>query len=178
MKHNKIQYAFLLIDFQMPGIIKNIQDKIDKDDIYYGEEGEEDNGWEYGLEKESHVTLCPCLDLTVSAKDLKPYLHPLKDYKCVFKNISVFENEKYDVLKADVYCPNMVKTNKEIGKDFTYNTEFKDYHPHMTIAYLKKGTAGKYVQEMPSKIEEYTPRMFKFSTADEKGNDLSVYFKI
>ena len=41
MKHNKIQYAFLLIDFQTPKIIKDIQDKIDKDDIYHGEEGEE-----------------------------------------------------------------------------------------------------------------------------------------
>ena len=80
MKHNKIQYAFLLIDFQTPKIIKDIQDKIDKDDIYHGEEGEENDGWNYGLEKESHVTLCPCLDLTVTAKDLKPYLHPLKDY--------------------------------------------------------------------------------------------------
>ena len=67
--------------------------KIKKDELYI-----QDN--DYGLEKETHVTLVACLDNDVKYEELKPYLSNLSDYKVILTDISVFECDDYDVLKC------------------------------------------------------------------------------
>lgn len=162
------EYAFLMIDYEMPTFIKDLQNKIPKNELYFGtDEEKKDN--QYGLEKESHVTLAPCLDSDVDINKLKELLLPLKEYKCILNNISIFENDNYDVLKADVKCPNMHKTYNKIKENFELHSAYKEYHPHMTIAYMQKGMADK--------IEELTPTSFDFSYTNDKGIDVNEKFK-
>lgn len=132
---------------------------------------------QYGFEKESHVTLAPCLDSDVDINKLKELLLPLKEYKCILNNISIFENDNYDVLKADVKCPNMHKTYNKIKENFELHSAYKEYHPHMTIAYMQKGMADKYKKKMLDKIEELTPMSFDFSYTNDKGIDVNEKFK-
>lgn len=160
----KREYAFLMIDFKTPSYIKKLQDSIPKKELYLGEEEDTDN--QYGIETESHVTLAPCLDLDVDLEKLKTLLLPLSDYKCILSNISVFENEKYDVLKSDVKCPNMHKTYNKIKDNFEIHSEYKEYHPHMTIAYLKPSLGEKYKKKLLDKIEELEPINFNFSNGE------------
>nr|UWD58692.1 MAG: 2'-5' RNA ligase superfamily protein [Bacteriophage sp.]DAF44165.1 MAG TPA: RNA 2',3'-cyclic phosphodiesterase [Myoviridae sp. ctNQV2] len=170
------EYAFLMIDYEMPTFIKDLQNKIPKNELYFGtDEEKKDN--QYGLEKESHVTLAPCLDSDVDINKLKELLLPLKEYKCILNNISIFENDNYDVLKADVKCPNMHKTYNKIKENFELHSAYKEYHPHMTIAYMQKGMADKYKKKMLDKIEELTPTSFDFSYTNDKGIDVNEKFK-
>ena len=67
MENNRPKYAFLMIDYEMPEIIKDLHKKIKKEELYI-----KDN--DYGLEKETHVTLVACLDNDVKFEELKPYL--------------------------------------------------------------------------------------------------------
>ena len=170
------EYAFLMIDYEMPTFIKDLQNKIPKNELYFGtDEEKKDN--QYGLEKESHVTLAPCLDSDADLTKLKELLLPLKEYKCILNNISIFENDDYDVLKADVKCPNMHKTYNKIKENFELHSAYKEYHPHMTIAYMQKGMADKYKKKMLDKIEELTPTSFYFSYTNDKGIDVNEKFK-
>ena len=170
------EYAFLMIDYEMPTFIKDLQNKIPKNELYFGtDEEKKDN--QYGLEKESHVTLAPCLDSDVDINKLKELLLPLKEYKCILNNISIFENDNYDVLKADVKCPNMHKTYNKIKENFELHSAYKEYHPHMTIAYMQKGMADKYKKKMLDKIEELTHTSFDFSYTNDKGIDVNEKFK-
>lgn len=170
------EYAFLMIDYEMPTFIKDLQNKIPKNELYFGtDEEKKDN--QYGLEKESHVTLAPCLDSDVDINKLKELLLPLKEYKCILNNISIFENDNYDVLKADVKCPNMHKTYNKIKENFELHSAYKEYHPHMTIAYMQKGMTDKYKKKMLDKIEELTPTSFDFSYTNDKGIDVNEKFK-
>ena len=170
------EYAFLMIDYEMPTFIKDLQNKIPKNELYFGtDEEKKDN--QYGLEKESHVTLAPCLDSDIDFDKLKSLLLPLKEYKCILNNISIFENDDYDVLKADVKCPNMHKTYNKIKENFELHSAYKEYHPHMTIAYMQKGMADKYKKKMLDKIEELTPTSFDFSYTNDKGIDVNEKFK-
>lgn len=170
------EYAFLMIDYEMPSFIKNLQNKIPNNELYFGtDEEKKDN--QYGFEKESHVTLAPCLDSDVDINKLKELLLPLKEYKCILNNISIFENDNYDVLKADVKCPNMHKTYNKIKENFELHSAYKEYHPHMTIAYMQKGMADKYKKKMLDKIEELTPTSFDFSYTNDKGIDVNEKFK-
>ena len=160
------EYAFLMIDYEMPSFIKDLQNKIPNNELYFGtDEEKKDN--QYGFEKESHVTLAPCLDSDVDINKLKELLLPLKEYKCILNNISIFENDNYDVLKADVKCPNMHKTYNKIKENFELHSAYKEYHPHMTIAYMQKNISDKYICKLLNKITMLEPTNFRFSNVED-----------
>lgn len=160
------EYAFLMIDYETPSFIKVLQNKIPNNELYFGtDEEKKDN--QYGFEKESHVTLAPCLDSDVNINKLKELLLPLKEYKCILNNISIFENDNYDVLKADVKCPNMHKTYNKIKENFELHSEYKEYHPHMTIAYMQKNISDKYICKLLNKITTLEPTNFRFSNVED-----------
>lgn len=172
MKHKNTnrEYAFLMVEYETPAFIKNLQDSIKKEELYT----EEDND-DYGLEKKSHVTLVPCLDNDVNLEELKKYLENISKYDVVLTDVSKFECEKFDVLKCAVKSEMLNKTNKEILKHFESHSEFKDYIPHMTIAYMKHGMADKYLEKILDKLVYLKPKSFHFSYV-ENGKDKDIRF--
>lgn len=128
----------VMLDVTVP--IMQIHKKIDKDDLY-----EEEEDRTYGLEDEPHITLLYDLEDINSNKVIKIiktfHFHPL-----ILHNISIFDNENYDVLKFDVKSPNnyLSKINKALQTLLNKN-DF-DYHPHLTVGYFKKGTVNKYLK--------------------------------
>lgn len=140
--------------------IISIQNEIDKNDLYY-ENG--DYAYKQGLEKESHVTLLYGLYEDVTWDDVKKYLSPLHDYKAMLYNVSSFQNEKFDVLKMDIKSNAMLKTNKLLRNNLPHDELHSEYHPHMTIAYLKPGCAKKYEQKMLDRIISITPKEYMYS---------------
>lgn len=163
MKHKNTsrEYAFLMVDYETPSIIKDLQKKIPSRELYTEEDNED-----YGLEKQSHVTLVPCLDNDIDIDKLKSYLKPIKEYDIVLTDISKFECEKFDVLKCAVKSKALKDTNKEIVDKFETHSEYKDYNPHMTIAYMKKGMADKYLKKILDKLILLKAKNFNFSYFD------------
>lgn len=163
------EYACIMLDYNMPEFIKKIQKEIPEEELYFGEEGEKPS--DYGIESDAHITILYGLNLDVKFDDIKEHLFPIKDYKTILVNVSSFNNEKFDVLKAEVKCPKATESNKSIKENFDTHDTFKAYNPHMTIAYLKKGFAKKYEKKMLDKIETLTPTNFNYSYIDGKGNN-------
>ena len=163
MKHKNTnrEYAFLMVDYETPSIIKDLQKKIPSRELYTEEDDED-----YGLEKQSHVTLVPCLDNDIDIDKLKSYLKPIDEYDIVLTDISKFECEEFDVLKCAVKSKALKDTNKEIVDKFETHSEYKDYNPHMTIAYMKKGTADKYLKKILDKLILLKAKNFNFSYFD------------
>ena len=172
MKHKKTsrEYAFLMVEYETPKFIKDLQNSIKKEELYF-----EENSNDYGLEKESHVTLVPCLDNDVSLNELKKYLKNISDYDIILTDISKFECEKFDVLKCAVKSKALKDTNKEILKHFDSHSEFKDYTPHLTIAYMQHGMADKYTKNILDKLVHLKPKNFHFSYV-ENGKDKDIRF--
>lgn len=172
MKHKNTnrEYAFLMVDYETPSIIKDLQKKIPSRELYTDEDNED-----YGLEKQSHVTLVPCLDNDIDIDKLKSYLKPIDEYDIVLTDISKFECEEFDVLKCAVKSKALKDTNKEIVDKFETHSEYKDYNPHMTIAYMKKGMADKYLKKILDKLILLKAKNFNFSYFD--GNkDKNIMF--
>lgn len=163
MKHKNTnrEYAFLMVDYETPSIIKDLQKKIPSRELYTEEDNED-----YGLEKQSHVTLVPCLDNDIDIDKLKSYLKPINEYDIVLTDISKFECEEFDVLKCAVKSKALKDTNKEIVDKFETHSEYKDYNPHMTIAYMKKGMADKYLKKILDKLILLKAKNFNFSYFD------------
>jgi 2'-5' RNA ligase len=123
--------------------MSEIHRKIDRNDIYDPPDGE----MKYGLEKEPHITLLFGLDPSVPLNDVTSVIDKHTFVRGKLVNASLFKNEVYEVLKFDVDDESLKrfsKVNRDLTK-FPYKTDFPDYHPHCTIAYLKPGTGYKYV---------------------------------
>ena len=170
------EWAFLMIRFAMPEFIKQIQERIPQESLYI-DESDNING--YGLENDSHVTLFPCLDNETSVNEVSQYLPDVSTLGIELVNISLFENDDYCVLKADVNTDSsLAKLISELLKHFECGSEFKDYHPHMTIAYIKKDDpiAKELCKEFDKPVL-CNPENYDFSWSKD-GEDKHIYFNV
>lgn len=151
------KYNCIMIGYEPIELITKIQESIDPNDLLP----------EKGLETEPHVTLLYGLHDTVLWDNVKKYLSPLSDYRSYIYNINYFSNDGFDVLKMDINCDNMQKTNKLLRNNLPHDTFYPNYIPHMTIAYLKPNCGQKYKRDMLSKIIPIEPKEYIFSY----GND-------
>ncbi len=149
--------AMLYFDFPM---MSQIHKEISAEDIYQAD----DNGG-YGLEKEPHCTLLYGLKPDVSLEQVREKLEGFDFGECLAHNISLFENEKFDVLKFDIKGDNLHTANKALC-ELPYSSDYPDYHPHMTVAYLKPGKGSKYLTILNSQEHSLKPLHIVYSMAD------------
>lgn len=106
-----------------------------------------------GLETEPHVTILYGIkpdtfknqSIQNNIVSFFSSLSPVKIQSC---GISIFENEKYDVLKFDITLTNNLLYMRRYAETLPYESEFDGYAPHCTIAYLKKGKGKQYVKDL------------------------------
>jgi len=161
------EYGCVMLYFDFPEI-KKIHEIIDPDDIYH-EEGDRS----FGLEDEPHTTLLYGLHDGVTSQDVEGVLEQFKFGTCSIKNASLFDNPQYDVLKFDVSGPGLHEANKELT-EFPHTTNFPDYHPHLTIGYLKPGTGKKYTEKLKGLSYSLTPKYAVYSKPDGGQDKLKI----
>ena len=82
-------------------------------------------------------------------------------------NISLFQNEKNDIIKIDISSPHLISINNQTINNFEYESEFPNYHPHITLAYLKPNTGKKYLRALNNALNQY-----KLSNPLNKSNEI------
>lgn len=167
---SKYNYGCVMLYFDFPKI-KEIHNIIKKEDIY-----EEEGDKTFGLEDESHCTLLYGLHEEVTLDEVKQTLSKFTYYPCTIYNASIFENEKYDVLKFDVKGKNLHETNDALKK-FPFTSDWPDYHPHMTIGYIQSGLGHKYVQKLKGLEFELIPKNAIYSQPDGTKTNINIKVK-
>lgn len=121
-----------------PALVEYIS-SIPDDVLYTAEDG-------YGREDTPHVTVLYGISDT-DAEKTKDILKKLpKQLTATLGKITLFEtNPKFDVLKIDVTSPSLARLNDFLCKNVEYHNDYPKYHPHVTLAYLKKGRGKPYV---------------------------------
>ena len=147
---------------------KKIQDLIDDEDVYT-EEGYQS----YGRETEPHVTILYGLHATIPDSDIEDLVDTIKPTKLTLKKITIFENDKFDVVKFDVTGVSegrLSKMNKKFA-ELPHTTDYPDYHPHATISYVKSGMGKKYVQTLSGQdVLVVSTNIVTYSKADNTKN--------
>lgn len=114
--------------------LTEIQDKIKPEWLY-----EDPTNDSYGLEDQPHITLLYGIDPSTPPSQVKQVLGDWKPR--TYYNIhsaSVFQSERYDVVKYDVYADDLHRANKLLCQ-LPHQNDYPDYHPHITIGYVKSG---------------------------------------
>jgi 2'-5' RNA ligase/DNA polymerase III epsilon subunit-like protein len=120
---------------------KEITSYIDPEDIYTG--GDDT----HGIQENPHVTILYGLHDGVTEDEVKSVFEEFTgDINIEVNGIGIFENDKFDVVKFNVNPDGSLQELHNKLSEFPNSNEFPDYKPHITIAYVKKGTGKKYVK--------------------------------
>lgn len=151
-------YSCLMLDLSMFSEEMDIlHESICPCDIYDDEPG-------HGLEKEVHTTVMYGIDPRYRPEEVYNSIG-LMEISLKLKGLSLFENEKFDVLKFDVASKDLHDLHNEVSENINCpGNKYPKYHPHVTVSYLKPGT-GKYYIKTKSDIigERVTANRFIFS---------------
>jgi 2'-5' RNA ligase len=101
----------------------------------------------YGITDDPHITVLYGIKNEEDFDKLKFLIKSsmICQINATLGTLSKFENEKFDVLKVSVNSKELTKLHNMIKKNIDNADEYPRYNSHLTIAYMKKGEADKYV---------------------------------
>lgn len=134
------RYGCVMVYLDIPNW-NNIVSHIDTEDLY------KPNQRRFGLETDPHVTILYGLHSDVNDKDVIDVFKGLKsdELDVNVDGIDIFENEEFDVIKMNVKSEKLNHLNQELRR-LPHTSDYPDYKPHITIAYLLPGTGKKYIE--------------------------------
>ncbi len=120
-----------------------------------------------GIEDEAHITVLYGLDSDVSIDKVKKALEGIDFGTVSAYKVSAFENDKEDVVKFDIDCSGLRMANRWL-RALPHSNKFKNYEPHLTIAYVKPGKGKKYVEKFKEEALEVKPLFLVYSPGGDK----------
>lgn len=154
LKESKMQeektYGCVMLDAKIDDWEENHLEGIAEKDIYIKPYDDS-----YGLEENPHITIIygiheDEIDPQVVYDVMEQNLHPIT---VKIEKIGMFETPDCDIVKYDVPVTPEITAFRKIFMKFPNTQDFPEYHPHMTIAYVRKGTGKNYVKKLEEPFE-------------------------
>jgi hypothetical protein len=110
------------------------------DDILFLDPNEPED---YGREIDPHVTIKFGFTESYPKEKIGELLKGTKPFFIRLTGMSIFQNPRFDVVKMNVEGEELHRLRK-IFDQFPNVDKYKEYHPHMTLAYVKPGMGTKF----------------------------------
>jgi len=131
---------------------------------------------EFGIEEEPHITCQYGFTDEVSVEDINEFVNNIiqRPISIELGEISRFDNDDYDVIKVDVNSPDLHELSDKIREYFgdRLNVTYPNYHPHMTLAYIQKGSLPHIDGDNMFKGKNHTFEQFVYSDASNEKYDI------
>lgn len=112
----------------------------------------------FGREDEIHSTILYGIH-SEKPDQIRELMSDQKPISVKLDKIEVFDNPpNFDVVVIKVISEDMTRLNKMFSDEIDHTNKYKNFRPHVTIAYVKKGRGYKY-----KKIKEWIGREFKIN---------------
>lgn len=107
----------------------------------------EEEGKHYGKELNPHITILYGIEPMSEGTAKHILSHIPKRISATLGKISKFENVgmPYDVLKVEVQSPHLTRIHESLKRTCENKWAWPGYAPHVTLAYVKKGTCNECV---------------------------------
>lgn len=96
-----------------------------------------------GREEEPHVTVLYGLQDAIPPQEFLDIVGSTNPFEITLEPITLFRNEKYDVVKMSVSSPELRELNRRVREGCKHVESYPDYKPHITLAYVKPGTCDR-----------------------------------
>ncbi len=141
---NNTKYSFSSTQINLPKDLADSIIKWGKETIPDNEIFKDPSDPSFGREDEIHVTVLYGIH-SDSSLESKKLIDREKPFTIELGKIGVFTtNDQFDVVKINVNSPELHSLNKKLVNNLEHTNKFKEYQPHITVAYLKKGKGWKY----------------------------------
>lgn len=164
--------AMLSIDIDLSLLQKHIKSY----DVYVDVEAK--SGDYTGLVSYPHITLLYGILDGVTEQDVASALAGIKFDDVWLHNITMFENDDYDVLVYSAESESLLAAHEALCAALPYSSTYPDYKPHCTISYLKKGCGKEYVQLFQDINDMAQPINVRYNSADDIDCYLPIQKKI
>jgi hypothetical protein len=133
---------------------------------------------DFGREQDIHVTVKFGLHEMTPSEELLRILEETPPFEIEIGPCTLFDtDEKYDVVKFDVDSDALRSLNARIS-ELANSDSHPEYHPHMTVAYVIKGSCNELIGK-PLLDPEYEPALrflAKTVTFSGKNNTVTTLF--
>jgi len=156
---HKHEYGCVMLGLDCPNW-KEITGMIHPDDVYHHPTDDS-----YGIEENPHLTLLYGIHSDVDDKQVEDVINKFKGQNLSLDILGIdsFTNKDFDVVKFKVNPTSELKAlNQELSK-LPNSNQYPDYKPHITISYVKPGTAQKYLN--PNKKFDFKIKGVEYSKA-------------
>lgn len=140
------------------------------DDILYSPP--DDNT--YGRESLIHCTVFFGLH-TDSATPILFLLENESPFLIRLGQMSCFSNDRFDVVKIEVWSEDLLRLHNKLGSCLHCTEKFKNYIPHITVAYLNKGEGSKFIGN--NTFNRMTMRVDTLSFSSKNGSRCRIRLK-
>jgi 2'-5' RNA ligase len=142
MHNTTYEYSSVHIDVPSPldnQIIQWGKKRIKESDVFVSKEDPS-----FGRENEIHITILYGIHSS-EPKVVEEYFKNHGSIKVKLGKINVFpQPNKFDVVVIDVVSDQLNKLNKTLKEKVEYTNNYKQYRPHVTIAYVDKDKGQQY----------------------------------
>lgn len=130
---------------------------------------------EFGVEENPHITCQYGFHGDVTPEEITQFVNGLnKPIEVELGAISRFDNDEFDVIKVDINSKDLHQLSDRIRQHFDgrMTNTFQNYHPHMTLAYVQKGSLPHIDGDSMFSGKNYTFDEFVYSDLDNNEYDI------
>lgn len=124
-----------------------------------------------GRETEFHVTVKYGLLETAISNTLFSILENYKSFPIRVGPVSLFKNgstKGFDVVKCSVESPELRELNRLVCENCPHFDTYKQYNPHLTIAYVKPDTCDFLIGQNPlGQLNEFVAESVVFASSGD-----------
>lgn len=175
----EFDYAWLSLPLpkELTKEVINYGKDIPEEDLYIAKDKEKQDihgkDWKFGRETNIHITV----KWGIKNDDKEQPLEVFKNEKggeVELGEINYFDNDDYDVLIIEVKSKDLTRLNKKSEELECKESSHKEYKPHVTIAYLKKGLGDNYKGNKSFKGKIFKFNEILFEDSNDKGTNIKL----